>query len=134
VAGKEVDMPRLSVYLSGGMHSGWQDRVKAAVPDIEWLDPREHGLTNPCEYADRDMEMIDQADIVFAYLEKDNPSGIGLAFEVGYALGCCTSTIIVNEKDDRCFDIVYYAADLRRRTLEQGIEDLRCLIEYEENI
>lgn len=31
----------MKIYLSGGMHSGWQQRVKRACPGPEYLDPCE---------------------------------------------------------------------------------------------
>ena len=69
----------MKVYLSGGMRSGWQDKVIAECPGLEFIDPRDHGLHSSMEY----MLSVRRCDILFAYLEKDNPSGLGLALEVG---------------------------------------------------
>ena len=77
----------MKIYLAGGMHSGWQDDVIARYPDIEFLDPRSHGLTDVREYTREDMNMIKKCDAIIAYLEKDNPGGFQMAFEIGYFVG-----------------------------------------------
>ena len=33
------------------------------------------------------MQMIRKCNMMIAYLEEDNPSGLGLAFEIGYLVG-----------------------------------------------
>jgi nucleoside 2-deoxyribosyltransferase len=86
------------VYLAGGMRSGWQETVMAACPGVEWLDPRTHGLRDPKEYTAWDLQAVRDADVVFAYLEKSNPYGFNLAFEVGYAHALGKPIIFVDEK------------------------------------
>lgn len=75
----------LVVYLAGGTRSGWGNRVKEAVKGPIYLDPSQHGLKEEQDYTDWDLTAVDMADVLFCYLEKDNPSGAGLAVEVGYA-------------------------------------------------
>jgi len=117
----------MRVYLSGGMRSGWQDKVKAAVSGIEWIDPREHGLELPALYAVWDLTGVRLADVVFAYIEDDNPSGIGLALELGYAKGLGKITILVGGHDDKRMAIVGCAADVWVAPLSQGIALLQSL-------
>lgn len=73
------------VYLAGGMRSNWQDKVKKAFPGIMFLDPRDHGAKEEAAYTAWDLTGVELADIVFGYIEKDNPNGAGLALEFGYA-------------------------------------------------
>ena len=73
------------IYLAGGMKSKWQDKVIAACPQHEFIDPRNHGLVDENEYTDWDLAGIRKSDLVLAYMDTDNPSGYGLCLEVGYA-------------------------------------------------
>jgi nucleoside 2-deoxyribosyltransferase len=103
------------------MQSGWQDKVKRVCPYIDFIDPRKHYLTWSREYTAWDLLMLRQCDVVFAYLEKDNPSGIGLALECGYAKALGKTVIFVNEQDhigknaiiecisDACYNTLYDA-------------------------
>ena len=73
------------IYLAGGMKSKWQDKVMTACPAHEFIDPRTHGLTSEKEYTAWDLAGVRRSDLVLAYMDSDNPSGYGLALEVGYA-------------------------------------------------
>ncbi len=75
----------MKIYLCGGMKSDWQDKVIAALPWCEFIDPRSHGLTDEREYTKWDLDGIDTSDLVFACMTADNPSGYGLNLEIGYA-------------------------------------------------
>jgi hypothetical protein len=41
-------------------------------------------------------------------MSEDNPSGIGLIFEVGVAIGAGIPVLMINEKEDRYFDIIHH--------------------------
>ena len=89
------------VYLAGGMNqSNWQEEVTNAVgkKGFVFYNPREHSLTDSKEYTFWDLFYVKQSDILFAYMEKDNPSGIGLTLEVGYARAMDKSIILVDER------------------------------------
>ena len=95
----------LGVYLAGGMKSGWQDRVVSFVEridgleeDVRLIDPRYHGKQDEAEYTAWDIRGVKYADVVFAYLESDNPSGYGLCTEVAYAAAMRKFIIFVDEK------------------------------------
>jgi len=119
------------VFLSGRVESFWQDNVITEVPDLEYFDPRSHKLASPIQYTTWDMHHVLSADILFGYMEKDNPSGYGLATEVGYAKGSGKTVILVDEKSPtnskflQHFAIVRATADIVFDTLEEGIEFLR---------
>ena len=74
----------MKIYLSGGMHSGWQKTVKDRL-HMTIYDPRDHQFSHPQSYTAWDRLAIQKCDLVLAYMENDNPSGIGMALEVGYA-------------------------------------------------
>lgn len=75
----------MKIYLCGGMHDKWQDKVIEGFPQHEFLDPRSHGLKDEREYTDWDLKAIREADAVLAYMNNDNPSGFGLNLEIGFA-------------------------------------------------
>lgn len=83
----------VKVYLAGGMRSHWQDKVmetvREALPNIPviFLDPRQSGSATEETYTAWDVSAVEMADILFVYLEADNPSGAGLALEIGVAEG-----------------------------------------------
>jgi nucleoside 2-deoxyribosyltransferase len=92
----------ISIYLAGGMRSKWQDAVMDAI-DIDiagarFYDPRTHGLKDEADYTVWDMAAIRRSDVVFAYLEADNPSGFGMSNEIAYAAALGKYVIFVDEK------------------------------------
>lgn len=132
-----------AVYLAGGMRSNWQDRVKEAVlasgkTQVLFIDPREHHCKDEVLYTRWDLEGIRRADIIFGYLEKDNPNGAGLALEVGFARGLCEVPGVRHKQvlwvEDPQFPMLRYfgmarvCADQTFNTLEQGIEGLIKLL------
>lgn len=112
----------IKVYLAGGMKSGWQDRVisKSAI----FYDPRSSGLNNPDDYTKWELDHVHDCDIVFAYLEKDNPSSIGMSVEIGYAKALSKTIILVREKSHYRFDILESCADKTFTILQDGIKEL----------
>ncbi len=62
-------------------------------------------------------------------MEKTNPSGIGLAVEIGYAKGLGKTVILCLEENnskinDRYLDFLKKAADITFNSLESGISHL----------
>lgn len=119
------------VFLSGRLESRWQDKVIAEVRHLEFCDPRSHGLHSPRQYTVWDMYHIKRSDILFGYMEKDNPSGYGLATEIGYAKGLGKTVILVDERSPvdekfmKYFVIVREASDVVLESLEDGIALLK---------
>jgi len=142
------------VYLAGGFRSGWQKKVKETAnanpgnwssgeamtrgyTQFIWNDPfeKERGEFaedrewTAKEYTRLDLFLIDQSDIVFIYLEKDNP-GLGCIAEAGYAVGKGKYTILVREKPheihtDRYLDFLEEMCDISFDNLEDGITFLK---------
>ncbi len=121
------------VYLAGGMNeSNWQQKVIDAVGNkgFVFYNPREHSLVDSKQYTFWDLFYIKQADILFAYMQVDNPSGIGLTLEVGYARALDKSIILVDEKSKHDeafasrFRIVRESSTIVFENLEEGINFL----------
>lgn len=92
---------KIKVFLSGGMNeSNWQQEVIDSVGknDYIFFNPREHFLSNSKEYTMWDLFYVKKCDVVFAYMQKDNPSGFGLTLEIGYAAALGKQIILIDEK------------------------------------
>jgi nucleoside 2-deoxyribosyltransferase len=118
------------VYLAGGFKSNWQKIVKdSVVMGVEYLDPREKELLAPWNVEKSsvwDKHKIRECDIVFAYMERTNPSGFGLAAEIGYAHGLGKTVILVLEKNhsvhkDHYLEFLTKMADITFDTLDDGL-------------
>ena len=121
----------ISVYLAGGFQSGWQDTIKKEIPDLNYLDPRSHGLEDKKSYTSWDLEAIHKSDCVFAYLESTNPGGYALALEIGYAKAKNKHIIFINEKPktnpetSRYYDMIVETSNSYCETFEEGIKHLK---------
>lgn len=96
------------IYLAGGMNqSNWQKKVIDSVGDKGYIffNPRLHKLDNVKEYTLWDLHYVSKCDLLFAFMQKDNPSGYGLALEIGYARGLNIPVILVDERSghDKAF-------------------------------
>lgn len=101
-----MEKNKLKVFLSGGFRSDWQNKIiERYIDDFIFFNPREHGLDDPNQYTTWDIHYIKQCDIFFAYMEESNPSGYGLAFELGLAYGLNKTIILVDERSKN--DIVF---------------------------
>lgn len=120
----------LTVYLSGGMKSDWQDRVIGACDklDVVFIDPRKNDSKDPGVYTPWDLFGVAKADVVLCYLEWENPGGQGIALEAGYALGLGKHVIGVILKESRYWDIVRHAVSIEFGNLDAAIKYLKSLI------
>lgn len=131
-------MSKLKVYLSGGMRSNWQNRViDSSHNNFTFFNPANHNLKNSKEYTNWDVFYTKRCDIIFAYMEKDNPSGIGLSFELGIANALGKLIILVDEKScndskfEIYFKIVKDSSNIIFDKLQDGIEFLNKFSEVE---
>ena len=118
---------RQQVYLAGGMNSEWRDKVKE-LSNIDFYDPKLKPDKHWSEYGTWDVHFIKQCDICFAYMEKTNPSGYGLAAEIGYACALNKTVILIIEpghEKDRYFQFLKQFADVVYDNLEEGIDFLK---------
>lgn len=90
----------MRVYLSGGMKSGWQDEMPK-IDGVEYFDPRcdSPQSKSAIDFVSSDIEGVKKSDLVFCYIEKDNPSGFGAAWECAIAKENNIPIITVWEKD-----------------------------------
>ena len=122
---------KAKVFLSGGFRSNWQAEVIKATNDkFIFFNPRDHGLEHSDFYTSWDVHFIKQCDILFAYMEKSNPSGYGLAFELGVAYSLDKTIILVDEKSEedkqfeKYFRITHWPSGVVLADLKKGIEFL----------
>lgn len=129
---------KIKVYLAGGMKSGWQDLVinefkfLSFAENVEFLDPRSHGLTNEFDYTRADLKMINESNIIFAYLEETNPGGFNTLFELGYARCLGLISILVNDKTSihQYIGMARSSALLLPSNFRNGIAVLKRSVEF----
>jgi nucleoside 2-deoxyribosyltransferase len=124
------------VYLSGGMNkSNWQDKVIKDINNKEYIfyNPRLHNLAHSKEYTIWDLFYVKNCDIVFAYMQKENPSGYGLTLEIGYATALSKPIILIDERSfgdtsfKKHFEIVRESSSIVFNNLDEGILFLKNL-------
>ena len=93
----------MRIYLAGGLKNDWQEEATHLLrdkdPEIDVLNPRVFQSRNLSieEIADIEREWILNADVVLAFLEKDNPLPMGLCAELGFANALGKKTLLVDE-------------------------------------
>lgn len=120
------------VYLAGGLRSNWQQKVIDSVK-ATFFNPRQKEVDQPMtlqEYGTWDLHHVKKADLVFAYMEKDNPSGIGLSVEIGYAKGLGKTVVLCLEpnnehKKDSYLSFLKKAADIVFEDFDKAVEYLK---------
>jgi hypothetical protein len=123
---------KAKVFLSGGFKSDWQSKVIEAIGDqFIFFNPRQHGLEHSDFYTTWDIHFVKECNILFAYMEESNPSGYGLAFELGVAYSLNKTIILVDEKSKeeptfaKYFKILYKPSGVVLTNLPEGIEYLK---------
>ncbi len=119
------------IYLAGGIRSNWQEKVTSRI-DAEFYNPRTKEvdkILTLTEFGTWDLHYIKQCDIVFAYMEKNNPSGIGMSVEIGFAKGLGKTVILCLEENnefikDKYLEFMKKASDILFTDLEDAIKYL----------
>jgi nucleoside 2-deoxyribosyltransferase len=126
----------IKVFLSGGMNeSNWQQEVidSVGIDGYIYFNPREHFLKESNEYTMWDLFYVKNCDVVFAYMQKDNPSGFGLTLEIGYAAALGKQIVLIDEKSSldemfaQKFKIVRESASIVFESFSDGINFLKKL-------
>lgn len=92
---------KTKVYLAGGLKSRWQDNVIRHFKgqnNFTFFNPADHGFIKPELYTHWDLHYVKECDILFGYMESTNPSGYGLALEIGHANALGKTVILVDER------------------------------------
>lgn len=110
----------MKVYLAGGMRGEW----RSYFPDrtgVIYFNPCDPGFGEPDKYTTYDLKCVENCDVLFGYLEKDNPSGLGLFLEIGYAKALGKIIVFVDEKNDHYTQIARQCADIICDNLDDAI-------------
>lgn len=118
----------MKIYLAGGLHSDWQNAFIERYPTVEFIDPRDHGLALAREYTVANKLGIRQSDLVVCYFERGNPSGLNLAYEVGYADGLGIPFILIDEKEDKYAAMLRASVPFYYSTVREAFDFLDALI------
>lgn len=131
---EKMAVVRPRVYLAGGMRTEWRSQVKARLGDrVDFFDPTTHGLKDERLYTAWDVDHVDLCDILFGFLEADNPSGYGLMLEIGYAAARNKIVIFANEKRemDRYCGMARQLSFCETDNLDEAINALVNLVDNE---
>jgi nucleoside 2-deoxyribosyltransferase len=134
-------MYKPKIYLSGGFRSNWQEKlIQEFHGQCIIFNPRAHFLENHNDYWAWDIHFVNECDILFAYMESENPSGFGLTLEIGLAYGLGKTIILVDEKSksdekfEKYFRIVKDTADASFENLIDGINFLKKFTSIDKSI
>lgn len=144
----------MRIYLAGGFYADdWQKKVineveksvcgkEHLIDRVKFFNPKTKGfrepekyesaLNEPSVYTNLDLFAIEKSDVVFAYIDKNNPA-VGVIAEVGYSVASGKKVILVIEKDhvyfkDRYFDFLRSMKTLNASNLQDGIYILLALL------
>lgn len=116
------------VYLAGGMHSEWRHDVKQ-LEGFKFFDPMGYN-DSLYEYGRRDLLAVKECDILFLYIDKDNPSGYGACVEAGYAKALGKTVISVLDRKHPKHDYIQFVgivSDVVYYDLDKAIDYLATL-------
>lgn len=129
----------IKIYLAGGFRSNWQSEVISKFKDqFVFFNPQQHKLQAPDQYTSWDLHQVKNADILFGYMEESNPSGLGLAVEIGYAKALNKTIILVDEKSNqdekfaRYFQMSRVCSNVVFNDLDSGLDYLSSFIHTRE--
>ena len=125
------------IYLAGGFKGGWHKKVtKELNINFTLFNPEEHKLKDSNHYTTWDLFHVDKCDILLGYMAKDNPSGYGLALEIGYAKAKGKLIILIDERSKKdaifkkYFLICKESSNVIFDTLEDAINYLKKFKNY----
>lgn len=129
-------MDKLKVYFAGGMASNWQHQLTEHFGNkFIYYNPSDHKLADSTQYTVWDLFFVQKSDILFAYMESNNPSGYGLTLEVGFAKALNKTIILVDERSSHDaafanrFKIVRESASVVFDSLEHGMNYLNSFVQ-----
>lgn len=126
-----------TVYLAGGFKTDWANDVIVNCPSIKFINPKDKEYKNGerismdvQEYGLWDIHYIRQCEIVFVYVQNNNPSCIGLSCEAGYAKGLGKTVISVIEPNnqyikDSYLSFIGVVSDIVFTDIEHAIQYLK---------
>lgn len=120
----------MKIFLSGGTHGDWQDRVIESLRSggVQFYDPRSLRDQPMQQIALTERRWLDECDCLFFYFEASNPSGLGSAFEVGYCIAKGTPVIYVDEQHTSHSEWLSYHCDAVADNLTDGIARLKHIV------
>lgn len=116
------------IYLAGGLKTNWQQHVMDQV-DAGYLDPMTIQHLPLAQVAATELQWLDRCDAVFAYFEATNPTGHGLAAEIGYARALGKYIILVTDGEDRRVRWLQHLCDECATSFDDGIARLQAYLQ-----
>jgi nucleoside 2-deoxyribosyltransferase len=126
---------KLKIYLAGGFKGGWHEKVIQQVSnDFIIYNPQQHSLDDSEMYTAWDLFHVDKCDILLGYMSEDNPSGYGLALEIGYAKAKNKLVLLIDERSKidapfkRYFSICHQSSNIVFNSFDEAITFIKTFI------
>jgi nucleoside 2-deoxyribosyltransferase len=120
------------IYLAGGFKGGWHDYVIENLgPNFIYFNPQKHQLDDAEKYTNWDLYHVEKCDILLGYMAEDNPSGYGLALEIGYAKAKGKLIVLIDKRSlndksfKRYFSICHESSNIIFNDLDEAIKYLK---------
>ena len=122
----------MKIYLAGGFHSGWQEHI---ISKLSLRHSNKHTFYNPktdadqrfpYRYTQQEIDAMKTCGLVFAYFEVENPSGLGLAKEIGWATILDIPVWYVDEHD-RLNSFLCACSQRVYSSFNKAVEDLYAI-------
>lgn len=113
------------------MRSCWREEIKETCNGFLFFCPKDKEVSrdmNVDEYGTWDLHYIKQCDIMFCYMEKSNPSGIGLACEMGFGYALGKTVILVLEDENEKIPEEYLA--FLKKVSHVTFSDFQAAVNY----
>lgn len=123
---------KTKIYLAGGFKGGWHNYVVENLgKEFICFNPQKHQLDEADKYTAWDLYHVEKCDILLGYMSEDNPSGYGLALEIGYAKAQNKLIILIDKRSNtdksfkRYFSICHESSNVIFETLDEAIAYLK---------
>lgn len=120
------------IYLAGGFKGGWHEVVTHELGDkFQIFNPQKHNLDEVDKYTSWDLFHVKSCDIILGFMSEENPSGYGLALEIGYANALNKLIILVDEKSKidnqfkKYFSICHASSNVVLPSLDDAIDYIK---------
>lgn len=124
------------IYLAGGFRGDWHEYIIEKLGETFTIfNPKRHQLESVNMYTAWDLYHVDKCDILFGYMTEDNPSGYGLALEIGYAKAKNKLIILIDERSKKdanfkkYFSICHESSNLIFQNVDDAIIYLQQFIQ-----
>lgn len=122
----------MKIYLAGGTRGNWRELLELNNQNThEFFNIMGIQRKSLSEIARLEMTWLRSCDGVLAWFPEDNPSGIGLAAELGYAKALGKTTVLVYDHLHKRVEWLRHIVDFEHKRepgtgLQYGVDLISC--------